>query len=128
MSNTIVLFLRMLLLTFINLYSIRILLDKMGVEYYGIFNAVAGLVTLSSFISGVLDLSIQRFYSYYIGTKQHDRLCHICMYNTKNSLYRHHICSRGHDNLCLNFVHRKSLKIGCRIYDRSRSHEQPHIL
>lgn len=86
MSNTIVLFLRMLLLTFINLYSIRILLDKMGVEYYGIFNAVAGLVTLSSFISGVLDLSIQRFYSYYIGTKQHDRLCHIYSVSIKSSL------------------------------------------
>ncbi len=51
LSNTIVLFLRMLLLTIVNLYSIRIILGRMGTEDYGIYNAVAGVVTISSFIA-----------------------------------------------------------------------------
>lgn len=77
LSNTVVLFFRMLLLTVVNLYSIRIILGRMGTEDYGIFNAIAGVVTISSFISGVLDLAIQRFYSYAIGTKQTDQLIKI---------------------------------------------------
>lgn len=77
LSNTLVLFARMLLLTLVNLYSIRIVLGRMGTEDYGIFNAIAGVVTISSFISGVLDLAIQRFYSYAIGAKQSDQLVKI---------------------------------------------------
>lgn len=69
-SNTIVLFIRMFVLTIINLYAVRLTLNGLGAEDYGIFNAVAGVVTTSSFISGVMELSIQRFYSYSIG--EHD--------------------------------------------------------
>ena len=69
-SNTIVLFIRMFVLTILNLYAVRLTLNGLGAEDYGIFNVVAGVVTTSSFISGVMELSIQRFYSYSIG--EHD--------------------------------------------------------
>lgn len=85
LSNTIVLFLRMLLLTIVNLYSIRIILGRMGTEDYGIYNAVAGVVTISSFISGVLDLAIQRFYSYAMGARQKDQLVKIFSISIKCS-------------------------------------------
>lgn len=85
LSNTIVLFFRMLLLTVVNLYSIRIILERMGTEDYGIYNAVAGVVTISSFISGVLDLAIQRFYSYAMGAKQKDQLVKIFSISIKCS-------------------------------------------
>lgn len=85
LSNTIVLFLRMLLLTMVNLYSIRIILGRMGTEDYGIYNAVAGVVTISSFISGVLDLAIQRFYSYAMGAKQRNQLIKIFSISIKCS-------------------------------------------
>lgn len=86
LSNTIILFLRMLLLTLVNLYSIRLILDRMGTEDYGIYNAVAGVVTISSFISGVLDLSIQRFYSYAIGAKHKEQLIKIFSISIKCSI------------------------------------------
>src|SRR5574344_1796777 len=62
-SNTIVLFVRMFVLMIINLYTVRIVLNRLGDIDYGIYNAVAGVVTATAFISGVLALSIQRFYS-----------------------------------------------------------------
>ena len=44
-SNTLVLFARMLIITFVNLYTVRWVLAGLGTEDYGIFNAVAGVVT-----------------------------------------------------------------------------------
>lgn len=66
-SNTILLFVRMLFLTIINLVAVRLALKGLGQVDYGIFNTVAGVILMSSAISGVLSLSIQRFYSYSIG-------------------------------------------------------------
>jgi O-antigen/teichoic acid export membrane protein len=66
-SNTIVLFVRMFVLMIINLYTVRIVLNRLGDIDYGIYNAVAGVVTATAFISGVLALSIQRFYSIALG-------------------------------------------------------------
>ena len=66
-ANSFVLFVRMFFITIINLYSVRLVLDGLGAEDYGIFNAVAGVVMMSSFVSGVMELSIQRFYSIALG-------------------------------------------------------------
>lgn len=66
-SNTVVLFVRMFILTILNLYAVRLVLTGLGEQDYGIFNTVAGVVTLSSFVSGVMALSIQRFYSIALG-------------------------------------------------------------
>ena len=73
-TNTLVLFARMLVLTFVNLYTVRLLLAGLGTEDYGIFNAIAGVVTASTCISSVLALSTQRFYSYAIGKRETERL------------------------------------------------------
>ena len=68
-SNTLFLFVRMLVITFLNLYIVRVIIKGLGVEDYGIFNTIAGVVTIASFLTGVLSLSIQRFFSFYIGKK-----------------------------------------------------------
>ena len=73
-SNTFVLFLRMLFMTLVNLYTVRCVLNGLGVIDYGILNAVAGIVTASTCVSSVLALSTQRFYSFAIGKGQHERL------------------------------------------------------
>lgn len=64
----------MMVLTAINLYTIRLLLRNLGQEDYGTFNAVAGIVLVSTFISATLAVSIQRFYSYTLGEGRTDRL------------------------------------------------------
>ena len=73
-SNTLVLFGRMLLLTLVNLYTVRLVLNGLGKEDYGIFNTIAGVVTISACISSVLELSMQRFYAIAMGERDTTRL------------------------------------------------------
>lgn len=73
-KNTILLYVRMIILMIINLYTVRIVLNILGVEDYGIYNVVAGAVTMFSCITSVLSSSIQRFYSYYQGEKSAKKL------------------------------------------------------
>lgn len=73
-SNTFVLFVRMLFMTLVNLYTVRCVLNGLGLIDYGILNAVAGIVTASTCLSSVLALSTQRFYSFAIGKGQFEHL------------------------------------------------------
>lgn len=73
-SNSILLFSRMLAITAINLYAVRLLLQNLGQEDYGTFNAVAGVVLASAFINTTLSVSIQRFYSYILGEGRREQL------------------------------------------------------
>lgn len=66
-SNTFVLFARVLFITIINLYSVRFVLSGLGDTDYGIFNAVSGIVLTATCLLPVFAISIQRFYSYEIG-------------------------------------------------------------
>ncbi len=72
--NTSLLFVRMSFLTAINLYTVRLVLRGLGNEDYGIFNSVAGVVLIGSFISSILSLSIQRFYSISMGENKNENL------------------------------------------------------
>ncbi len=76
-SNTAILFVRMLAITVINLYAVRWVLHGLGIVDYGIFNAIAGIVTTSTCFSSVLALSTQRYFSYAIGQGYHDELQNI---------------------------------------------------
>ena len=76
-SNSLLLFVRMLAITVINLYAIRLLLKALGQEDFGTFNAVAGVIMASTFITTTLAISIQRFYSYALGEGKNDQLSEI---------------------------------------------------
>lgn len=58
----------------LTLYTVRVVLNILGVIDYGIYDVVAGVVTTMSFLSSVMSMAIQRFYSYAIGENNHDRL------------------------------------------------------
>jgi len=47
----------------INLFAVRLILKALGVEDYGIYNVIAGVVTSISCITNVVSASTQRFYS-----------------------------------------------------------------
>ena len=53
-KNTLFLYVRMLFLMFISLYTSRVVLDKLGVEDFGIFNVVGGLAAMFTFFSSSL--------------------------------------------------------------------------
>lgn len=65
--NTIMLYIRMLAITLISLYTVRITLQVLGADDYGIYNAVAGVIGFLSFISVTLSNSAQRFLAFDLG-------------------------------------------------------------
>ena len=74
LKNTIALYLRQLLILFVSLYTVRIVLNVLGVEEYGIYNVVAGLVALCSFLPSALASATQRFFSFSLGQSDQTRL------------------------------------------------------
>lgn len=61
----------------INLYSVRLVLNGLGVRDFGIFDVVAGLITTLMSISSVLSTSTQRYYAISIGEKRIDQFSKI---------------------------------------------------
>ena len=62
-KNTLFLYIRMLLVMAVNLYTVRAVLNILGVEDYGINNVVGGVVTMFSFLTGVMVSASQRFFA-----------------------------------------------------------------
>ena len=50
-KNTLFLYIRMLVLMLVSLYTTRVLLNALGIDDYGIFNVVGGLIVMITFIS-----------------------------------------------------------------------------
>lgn len=73
-KNTLYLYLRMLLVMFVSLFTVRIVLNALGAEDYGINNVVGGFVTLFAFLSSTLNSASLRFFSYSIGQKNYCKL------------------------------------------------------
>ena len=53
-KNTLLLYIRMLFMMIVSLYTSRVILDALGVEDFGIYNVVGGVVAMFSVISGVI--------------------------------------------------------------------------
>lgn len=70
-SNTLALFMRTFVILIINLYAVRLVLRALGEVDYGIFNLIAGIILLGSFINSTLAVAFQRFYSYAIGKRDY---------------------------------------------------------
>lgn len=51
----------------VSLYTVRVVLNTLGAEDYGIFNVVAGVVVLFSFVNNAMATSVQRFLNFYLG-------------------------------------------------------------
>ena len=66
-KNTLYLYLRMFLTMGVSLYTSRIVLNTLGVEDFGIYNVVAGVIVLFTFINGALAIASQRYISFAIG-------------------------------------------------------------
>lgn len=58
----------MMFTMFVSLYTSRIILKVLGVQDYGTYQAVGGIVTVLSFINGALSNGTSRFLTYELGT------------------------------------------------------------
>lgn len=73
-KNTAFLYLRMLFVMLINIFSVRYVLKGLGVVDYGVFNVVAGLVTMFHSLSSIISSATLRFHSYAIGEGKEERV------------------------------------------------------
>lgn len=73
-KNTLVLYVRMVFALGLSLYTSRVLLDVLGVEDYGLYNVVGGVVVMLGFFNGAMVSSTQRFFSFAIGQNDTDQL------------------------------------------------------
>ncbi len=66
-KNTLMLYVRMLVLMFVGLYTSRIVLQALGENDFGIYNVVGGVVSMFTIISGALNSAVQRFITFEMG-------------------------------------------------------------
>ena len=71
-KNTLMLYIRMLLIMVVNLYTSRVILKALGVEDFGLYNVVGGIVVLFTFINNAMVSSTQRFLNFEIGRNNYD--------------------------------------------------------
>lgn len=73
-KNTLLLYFRMFLTMAVALYTSRVVLNTLGIDDFGIYNVVGGVVAMFSVISGSLSAAISRFITYELGKKNQERL------------------------------------------------------
>lgn len=73
-KNTILLYVRMILVIIVGLYTSRVVLDTLGVSDYGVYNVVGGVVAMLAFFNSALTAASQRFISYELGIGDTERL------------------------------------------------------
>ena len=73
-KNTMILYFRMGITLIVSLYTSRVILAALGVEDYGIYNVVGGVVALLNIISGSMTAATGRFLSYELGRGPENQL------------------------------------------------------
>lgn len=73
-KNTILLYFRTIFIMVITLYTSRVILNQLGVENYGIYNVVGGVVAMFAVISAALSSAISRFITFELGRGDKSRL------------------------------------------------------
>ncbi len=68
-KNTMFLYFRMMLIMGITLYTSRIVLKTLGIEDFGIYNVVGGIVTMFTFLNGSLGSATSRYITFELGKK-----------------------------------------------------------
>ena len=66
-KNTVMLYIRMLLLMAVSLYTSRVVLQVLGIEDYGIYNLVGGFISIFSIVQSAMVSAVQRFFNVTIG-------------------------------------------------------------
>lgn len=76
-KNTLLLYVRMFFMMAVSLYTSRVVLNALGVEDFGIYNVVGGVVAMFSMLSGSLSAAISRFITYELGKGNQEKLTSI---------------------------------------------------
>lgn len=66
-KNALLLYVRMIFMMVVSLYTSRVVLKVLGVEDFGIYNVVGGVITLFGFLNGAMASSTQRYITFELG-------------------------------------------------------------
>ena len=73
-KNTAYMYIRMLLMTIISLYTSRIVFQQLGVEDFGIYNMVGSIVLMFNSLKAIFAQASQRFLNYEMGRGNNEKL------------------------------------------------------
>lgn len=85
-KNTIFLYFRMILIMLVTLYTSRIILEKLGVEDFGLYNVVGGVVGMLAFLNNSLSTGTSRFITFSLGRDSKEEL-----FETFNTAFYAHL-------------------------------------
>lgn len=66
-KNTLLLYFRMMLTMAVSLYTSRVVLNTLGVEDFGVYNVIGGVVAMLGFLTGSLSAASSRYITYALG-------------------------------------------------------------
>lgn len=73
-KNTLLLYVRMLFGMLVTLYTSRVILQTLGVEDYGVYNVVGGVITMFTFLNGAMSSATSRYITFEIGKGNMEKL------------------------------------------------------
>ena len=73
-KNTLLLYLRMIVMVLIGLYTSRVILQVLGVSDYGVYNAVGGVVAMLNVLTSSLNAAISRYLTFELGKGDVEKL------------------------------------------------------
>ena len=73
-KNTLLLYFRLLITMCVGLYTSRVVLNVLGVNDYGVYNVVGGVVAMFSLFTNSLSASISRFFAFALGKQDKTKL------------------------------------------------------
>lgn len=76
-KNTVIMYVRMLVTIIVGLFTVRVVLRTLGIDDFGLYNVVSGIVVMLSFLSNTLATTTQRFLSYELGKSDNNRIKHV---------------------------------------------------
>lgn len=82
-KNTLFLYIRLVFVLLVSLYTVRVVLNALGIVDYGIYNVVGGFASMFGFFCTTMSSATQRFYNYEIGKNGY-----VAVTNVFNSAFR----------------------------------------
>lgn len=73
-KNTLLLYFRMIITMVVSLFTSRVVLNTLGIEDFGIYNVVGGVVIMFGFLNSAMASSTQRFLTFELGRRDNLRL------------------------------------------------------
>ena len=73
-KNTLLLYFRLLITMSVGLYTSRVVLSVLGLNDYGVYNVVGGVVAMFSLFTNSLSAAISRFFAFALGKQDETKL------------------------------------------------------